>query len=614
MTLLTAVLLMAGCSEEQQTTDSPATGSQLVELALAVGTSTGDGGTTTRMTEAIVQGQTSPVFRGIQDIVMIPFNISDADAVGSSHSPLAAKVELPAMGIPTVTTANTISTLNSASNSQLYQGLTVPNTTNAFLFYGKATDATPTGIESLSDDEKAMKKKQLNGSFTITGLDAGAPSGIGFSPETFYGSDAVAPAAATAMADYVTGICNTENWSAQGENTTLGILYAKMTSLTVGSSPNVLAVLQNLYSKLLTLTELTGDLVTIKEKIIANMKIGSAATDVLTEGTNHALSWNPDYSSTKFIDYPASLGLPDGAATLKWDGTNKKYNPVLDGSIDNIGIVGNKDNLTQVPLNRYAYPVPLYYYVNSKVMVSESTQSEYYNDNTSDWSAVLAQYTTNPVSENVHSIALIKPVQYAVSRLDVILWGVNALDADAETLTDDVGETVQMSDLQLTGILVSGQKAVDFSFSPAGTDTYTLYDNTMNATINLTTNRGKDGSSEKPYSINHTLVLPTAEGEDVYLFFEFQNNSTKDISVKGGLVPPGCKLYLCGKIEGAETINNPKQVFASDAATVIKGTVSTLENAYNVVPPRETGISIKLQVGVKDWVSKGTTDHPVYNW
>jgi len=418
------------------------------------------------------------------------------------------------------------------------------------------------------------------------------------------------------MAEYVSGICNTTNWSACSGDI-FETLYTKMTSLTVGSSPNMLAALQNLYNKLLTLTELAGERQTLKAGIITNMKIGTDETAVLIEGNNHALSWNPDYSETKFFNYPAALGLPDGAATLKWDKTtdpsNPHYVPVLDGITDNIGIAGH--HLTGVSLNRYAYPVPLYYYANSKVKVSADSQSNYYQDNQSSWSDVLEHYNgTGVVSDDVHSIALHDPVQYAVSRLDVVLWGVNGSDDQATTLTDDAGEIVQMSDIELTGILVTGQQPSDFHFAPITTDNcYTLYDNSMNAAINLSTNKGKDGSAEKPFVVNHTLVLPTVSGEDVYLFFEFKNNSSKDITVKGGLVPPGCKLYLMGKILGTKD-SSPLVVFESDHVTTITGTVNSLENAYNVVPPREVGISVHLQVGVKDWVNMGTTEHPVYNW
>jgi len=419
------------------------------------------------------------------------------------------------------------------------------------------------------------------------------------------------------MAEYVSGICNTTNWSASSGDI-FEKLYTKMTSLTAGSSPNMLAALQNLYNKLQTLDD--SDL---KTDIIDNMKIGTGTDAVLkVVGNNDALSWNPDYSGTQFFDYPAALGLPDGAATLKWDTTdpsNPHYVPVLDGNTDNIGIAGH--HLTGVPLNRYAYPVPLYYYANSKVKVSANSQADYYKDNQSSWSNVLEHYDTGTgvVSDDVHSIALKDPVQYAVSRLDVILWGEITGEPSAVSFTDVAGDIVNMSDLKLTGILITGQKPVDFSYTPVGDNVYTIYDNTMNEAINLETNKENDGTEEKPYAVNHTLVLPTAIGDDVNLFFEFQNGSTKDITVKSGtkeygLVPPGCKLYLCGKINANEDVSNPKTIFESDHVTVITGKVTSLENAYNVVPPREVGISVHLQVGVKDWDYQETSNHPVYNW
>ncbi len=602
MVWLTAASLMAGCSSEEPTDGGPKKGSHTVELALSVGTTASiSTGSLTRQTLDVVQGQTEPVFRGIQDIVIIPFNIGTAVSIVGSDTPLSEKLELSTSGIPELENENSIKALNTVSNSQLFQDLAVPDNTNAFLFYGKAK----------GEDNAA------NGQMVVTGIESGSLSAVKFAPKPIL-ETSTAPSAAASMAEYVSGICNTEGWAGEDENTTLGTLYKKMTSLTAGSSPNMLAALQNLYNKLLTLDD--GNL---KAAIISNMKIGSDAGDVLTEGNNHELSWNPDYSGTKFNDYPATFGLPDGAATLKWDNTtdpaNPEYKPVLDGSIDNIGIADR--SLTGVPLNRYAYPVPLYYYANSKVKVSENTMAEHYHDDQSDWTEVLGYYSegAGSVTGDVYSVALIDPVQYAVGRLDIILWGEITGNENAVTFTDVAGDIVNMNDLKLTGILVSGQKAVDFSYTPVGSDVYTIYDNSMNETINLTTNKDKDGSVDKPYVVNHTMVLPTTIGEDVYLFFEFQNASTKDITVKSGsdetgLVPPGCKLYLCGKINAKEDVSNPKAVFESDHVAVITGKVVSLENAYNVVPPRELGLSVHLQVGVKNWDNQGNSDHPVYNW
>ena len=586
--LLSAIMMTSCIYEDDDSYIGQET--KLARFIISVGNEQGGTTHTTKQTTEVTQAQSTPVFRGMQDMVLIPFRIS-GDEVTTSSRRLAINITLPAIGsIPQVSANNTINSLNATSNSQVYQDVPIVQGTNALLCYGKAT----------GEDNMA------NGSLDYAGLEYGNVAGITFTPKSIYAptDPAVAPTEATALTTYLTSIANTAGWSAV-DHGKIKLLREAFVSQHAGSAPNVLSTLQKLYDALHLEVE------ALPRAIIASMKIGDGAEDMLHLDANDSLRWNDNVS---FKDYPASISLPDGAAFITWV-EDSRFESIVNGLQDNIG----NEKLTPaagVPLTHYATPAPLYYRTNTKIKVSNESQLEHYQNSALDWNGILAKYDSGDgeVTITTKSVALQKPLEYAVARMDAAVKAATAKLKDEEEIETDA------ADLELTGILINNQYAVDYEFSPitaSEATSYIIYDNTIPPAdktttpatpITLATNLGKTDN----YTYNHTLVLPSKTDENVNIYLEFKNNSDHDITTLTGLVPPGCKLYLAGTITLAQGTQH--YVFEQDKVTTFVATIADLKNACNVVPSMDVGIPFTVQVAVKDWDNILTDDHPIFNW
>ena len=381
-------------------------------------------------------------------------------------------------------------------------------------------------------------------------------------------------------------------------------MLTSVKQLEAGAGVDVLAVLQKIYDAVKSNSD------DISTAIVTNMKIGTGENDVLSVSGEDVLSWR----NTDYANYPSSLGLPDGAATIKWNSTENRFDVVTSSTAANIGT-----NNT-VPFTQIAFPAPVYYRANSSIAVSNSQSLEeliaLYEDADNSWDDILAAHDDgNEITKDTRAVALVDPVKYAVGRLDL------RIQASAATLTDANDNEVDMSKIKLTGVLVTGQRPVNFEFVPittVETPVYTIYDNQINGNISLTYNQGK---SDENARWNHTLVLPTQADGTEYIFFELQNNTDNEIitsrvvneEMVKTIIPVGAKFYVCGALHDDE---NNKAVFQEASVTKVKATINTLLNAYNVIPSIETEplLTVELQVAIKDWVNVGEENHDVYNW
>lgn len=196
-------------------------------------------------------------------------------------------------------------------------------------------------------------------------------------------------------------------------------------------------------------------------------------------------------------------------------------------------------------------------------------------------------------------------VEYAVGRLDV-----QVRVKPSATITDNAAPisqpvTVPAGGYKLTGVLIGGQKQVDWEFKPITSATeMTIWDNTMDKDIYA--------KQQSDYSDpNYTLALETVEkgtGETgaVNIALEFENTGNDFCGVDHNLIPAGTKFYLVARLEpGQKEAANPNtisQVFKQDYITTAKLTISenSLKNAYNVIPdlrsPKlEFGLSVNLE-------------------
>lgn len=223
--------------------------------------------------------------------------------------------------------------------------------------------------------------------------------------------------------------------------------------------------------------------------------------------------------------------------------------------------------------------------MNTDIKTSDSPQADKYSTN---WSTCLSLYNGSVVTDKTSSVALVKPIQYAVARLDV------SARFNAETVKDNLQEDVTVSaenGITLDGILVGGQKNLKWDFATAvdGTE-YTIYDASITST--------KLGSTNTGTIIAQSLALQSGTGTTVNFALELTNNTGAAFTGVDGIVPNGGRFYLVGKlVPEAGTADN--LVFKQDYTTTAKVNITSLAHAYNCIPdlknPKlELGLSVDL--------------------
>jgi hypothetical protein len=394
-------------------------------------------------------------------------------------------------------------------------------------------------------------------------------------------------ATATALANYMTSIANAKGndvaWK-DAPSATLRLIYMNFLNVTEvdhggeimpGSGRNI--------------WKYTQKLKTILENLSFDSTDKAIKDAIITAISYYSYDWN---------DFPGSIGLPDGAAVIRWDG--EKFVPqIANTSIADIN-----------GIDRFAYPAELFYYANSLISTSNRDNRKSSYDSKSQWSGVLGDYenVTGVVTSSTTSVAVKDPLQYGVARMQIKL-----LQTASSTLKDAAGREVAVGAYRfpLTGVIVGGQLPVGFDFTPttkfpaySEADMKFIYDSQVNV----------NGDSEQDYfylsasadatKMTNTLVLQSYDHKKIYVVLEFKNNS--DIEFKGlnGVVLPETKFYLVGEVDPSvfaedSRTNIRDRVFTQDYITTLNMKVTGLSKAYNVVPnllsPRlELGVELKV--------------------
>ena len=579
-----------------------------VRLSLSVGS-----GSQTKMvaTEGNLTelGNTSSGFRGLVDMEMIAF--AREGVVSATDLALNLPIDVPgfnALNYPEVP-------------AQFYaSGIDTffPIGTASVLLYGRAP----------GDD------KHTFGSLIPKGFDTQnttAPaSSFGFEPDVMCPGDDI-PSEAGVIASVVNSIMlgapvridgwyqrgmesvNTQvvvNWNESVEDANLSKAYTDITNegaIIPGSGPMVESMLSSLYSffkgyeshneNAYEITE-NGENYPVKKpngdpllyKDIFNA-LRNAVLDRFTLNTAYAnryitvdnqelaVRFNQE-DGRNLSTYPESMGLPAGCAILRWTPTGFVVPQIS-------GVEG------MAPLNSYCFPTSLYYYVNTTIKTSKDENIAQYYSASSTWDDVLGGYDFGKsVTSNTTSVALIKPLQFAVGMLSA------TVKSDRDWLQDNDGlpETTVFAtgeNLPVTGIILSGQYAQNFDFTPIedGKEHFS-YDN-QTPGVFLT--------KQKSAPIQ-TLSLPTPEGKDIFFTLEFLNNSGKTFFGADGRVLPGRKFYMVGKLELPTDPQKRKfeQIFVQDHITTMDCTIYSLAGAYNAVP--DLGIP-QLVLGIQTQVN-----------
>ena len=594
-----ASMVLTSCQKQEDVSEvtEPAKTYVLADLALSLPASTAP---RTRMTTDVTQS--NGIFRGIQRLSIIPF--TKQGKITSTDMPSYYESD------PIVSTSWTVP----EDRVHHYQKVHLMKGVASFLTYGQA--AAVTGGKDINGSLIPKVEGQSQTAGIMPERMAVSPANLTFELEKIYKESDV-PAGATAIANYLTHIARAEGWK-DANDAWLQLLYMNFinqndqkTNILPGSARNVKAFVTTLYRRLAAMNYNDGTI----EKAIVNdiMDRIKNYTGVTCEGEGDALkvtSLGTYDSYPNNLDLPdgaAAVHLPDGAAAVLWDMTaeenQRAFVPqtvtTLDAPINTI--------------NRFAYPPELYYYSNSRIKTSNTEIQDYGTDQS--WSDVLANlypYDDAVVSGDTKAVAIKEPLQYGVAHLSATIASTSSSLRDADGNLIDV-EYQSKPSFPVTGIIICGQRPVDFEFKVKTTATATggatgdelfIYDRHFGGSPYLKFGDPASGPFE-------TLALQNEDGKDVTIMLELENQSGKNFKGEDGIVYNGTKFYLTGIIKLSESSNKSekedvnKRVFTQDHTTTVKMTVQTLAHAYNVMPNILSG---RLEIGVDiklDWV--GTT-------
>ena len=522
--LILAAAGLASCSSDDTFSGEGPQAGDPVKTQFAISVPVGKSG---RLSQAIVQGQSPAQFRGMDNIQLIPFTTAPA-AGGTGQTPIALGSILD-------------NELQANTNAKVYYEVQIPEKTSHFLFYGEAYSATPNA--KTDGALKATIGKSVDGiKFELQSI----------APDAENNSEVATLEAALNQVAGATG--GTTAW--KDATSDLKKYYEALISLKAGSATSV-------------------------KLALADLKAGvEKATATGEEGLKTAISNAIKAALASIADctYPQNVGLPDGAAQVKWTGAAFDYI-----NFSNVG------SLAYTSMANFVYPASLYYMANTDIKTADTRLSDRYSTN---WNTCLGLYNGGgTVTATTQSVALVEPVKYAVGRFDV------AAKFSASSINDNVGESIAVitaeDSITLDGILIGGQKNADWQFAPlASSEEYTIYDASVTST--------KLGTADIASKIMaQSLALPTKEGDNVNFALELTNNTDKAFTGIDGIVPAGAKFYLVGQLVPQEGKADNK-VFAQAYNTKANVTISSLAHAYNCIPdlknPKlELGLSVNLE-------------------
>ena len=432
-------------------------------------------------------------------------------------------------------------------NTYYVSGCHLMTGTDRMLVYGKATKPSTTNPAVYGELSAlpTIRKKTADIQFSLTSIQ----------PSTTPDNDA------KSLANYMTDIANTTGWSTTTD-----------------------PILKSYY---LDFIRMGSEGAGLMSGAAANIKAFVAALNALLTGRTDALSTAivakiEDDDDIEGNTYPQSIGLPDGAAVIRWTG-NKFEVRTTTTTLDNIN-----------GINRYTYPAELMFFVDSPIRTSaeEVSKTVYENPTNQLWSAFLDANYNGPtaVNSDTKAVAVENPIQYGVAKLNLTLTGMS------ETLQDAKEETVtnaNMTTMPLTGVIIGGQHTVGFNMKPQGEQTDVdgrfIYDTNI-----------IDGNKTS------TLVLQSYDNEKVPVILEFQNNTANSFTGKDGTVYPGARFYLIAMIDPADKKEEGKdytnRVFTQDYTTTMSMSVTSLAKAYTCMPDL---LAPRLEIGVEvttDWI------------
>lgn len=368
------------------------------------------------------------------------------------------------------------------------------------------------------------------------------------------------------LAEYMTTIANTPGWSTTTDNQ-----------------------LQSYYMDFIHINNedgatISGSAAHIKAFVTALRALLAEKSDLLSIAIKENIDNDDDIAD---ITYPRSIGLPDGAAAIRWMGNSFTVRTTTT-TLDNIN-----------GINRYTYPAELVFFTNSPIRTSSTSvpYSVYRNASTTQaWSDFLDTYynSSRSVNSDTKAVAAENPLQYGVANLQMTLTGMSATLLDAK---DEEVSNTSMATLPLKGIIIGGQHTVGFNMKPQGEQT------DVDSRFIYETNIISGNST-------NTLVLQSYDGEKVPVMLEFENKTGFPFTGKDGIVYPNTRFYLIAMLTPAEgsASDYANRVFTQDYTTTLTARITSLANAYTCMPDL---LAPRLEIGVQvvmKWIQSTTVN------
>lgn len=543
---LTSAFGLASCSStEDDVNINPTFDGQSVKTQFAINIPRAAGNNGTRATADQTQGE-GKNFLGMEGIVLRPISgTTIGDKIGEIGN--------------IISSADATTDGEKQSAVKIYSEVEVPVGTKNFLFYGFATAPDDTGNKFVTG---SLKKS--NNFETETSTD-----NINFQPETILTSTlSSADGQQSKIIAVLNNVMNIDAFKNATSGSNLAGLYTQFTGLKAGSANSVMQALQKLVNEVAHLNNPTFQ---------SALKTAIETGDYYTVADDNTIS----IKSSSDSPFPRNLDLPDGIAKLKWENSAFAYDfttSTLDG-----GMTINPQTVI--------YPAQLSYYANTTIKTSDSEPSSW-PTTASAWNNASWNSWSDEVTSSTRAIALKDNINYGVASLKLTVKCANSL-----TDKDNVTVSIPNGGFNVTGLLVGSQPSkVDFAFQPVSSETFdlTAYDN-FSTTLKANTTQSDP---------NYTILLPspaiTDANESVTFALELENGS-QEFEAQDGIIPAGARFYLIGKLDPTtDTSFNPtgiKRIFMSDYQTTANVTISSLKNAYNVIPDiRNTKMQLGLSV------------------
>ena len=621
LTALVGTATFSGCSSSEEVDINPGydpeTGRVRTEFVFNV---TQPEERTRQTAEVVGNG----VFQGINEMYLFCFD----DAPGSNSKFDANHTfALDAYGAPEPTHSG--GTPNSSKVYTLY----IPTGTKNFLFYASVNDAKKhgqpgyygqlsktytTNISSVNDITfRLVDRVEKASDFTspqttllgilngILGVGITSPEALKWAETSGTANNQLAPLGQT-YDKFVSGANNGD--IRQGSATSVKYMVGDLFS-----------VINDIYTKT---TDATAKALSeaILNKIAENFK-------VTVSGTPATYQWGNSYASgtsSTVVNYPTSLGVPDGCAIIEFDKAAGQF--VYKNSSTSISKVS-------VEYGDVTYPAELTYYCNSGLWQSSvAKEAASYPTTAVDWMKAPiwtgSGWNSEAVSATTRAVAMKENITYGVSQLKATVqrnvensFTDNAAAISGGTTSNNVfsGTADDGISFSLSGVLIGGQPdAAQFEYLPKSTAfNKVIYDPFPDSSIS-----GLPASDNGKTVTNYTLVLDnfTVNETQAKVYVALELTADKSFYGLSGYINAGQKFYLVGELDPMSTSLDPvdwskqtsfesgdtgygvDRVFIRDAVTTATFTIGkeALQRAYSTIPDlRSTqmffGLSVDLQ-------------------